>query len=303
MTVMIKVTAAPAAPKAPTLTSVLKRHGKALDDALVRGYNDGRAGRRQDERIKAIVVAVRVLFGFKARFAKMLTPPDSNIKLDKAKMVTFGLTLAHATLSAWNLCPWAGDCTKVCVLNNGNGRYSSVQRAWLWRTHFLAEHPEEAMYQIGYELGRAVRKHGAILFRPNVNSDVLWHVIAPSLGLLDGVNVYGYTKAPLAMLDMALLDAIGMHVAYSFNERSKMARVREHLANGGKVALVTNRKPTAPIDPDAVRLWLGVPDVPVVDADLTDEWMLADGAVVGDLSAKGDARGLIGVSDFIAVCY
>jgi hypothetical protein len=39
--------------------------------------------------------------------------------------------------------------------------------------------------------------------------------------------------------------------------------------------------------------------VAVVDADVTDEWMLPEGGIIGDLSAKGYARRLIGVSDFV----
>jgi len=49
-----------------------------------------------------------------------------------------------------------------------------------------------------------------------------------------------------------------------------------------------------------LREFFGVDDsVTVVDADKTDEWMLGDGGVIGDLSAKGMARRLIGVSDFV----
>ena len=66
------------------------------------------------------------------------------------------------------------------------------------------------------------------------------------------------------------------------------------LDRGGSVAVVTDRKPTAPI-----TQWS---TVPVVDADLTDEWIFRSG-VIGDLSAKGKARKLIGRSGFVHSHY
>ena len=95
----------------------------------------------------------------------------------------------------------------------------------------------------------------------------------------------------------------GIRVAYSWNENSNLRRVQSFLYSGGAVAVVTNRRPHDPIDKDAVRRAMGVgPEVEVVDADLTDEWMFGSG-VIGDLSAKGKARDLIGRSGFIVSAY
>ena len=286
----------------PLLTTALLETDRAERvRSFESGYSDGIAG-EQDTITADTITRHRVAVGFKPRVSDILTPPDANAKLDKGATPTYGLTLAHATLTAWNACPWSGVCaTNVCVLNNGKGRYSSVRNAWRWRTTFLAEDTATALYRIGYELGRAVRKHGAILFRPNVNSDVLWHRVIPTLGDLENVTTYGYTKNPAIMVGDGRIG--GIRYAYSMNENSNADRVREFVTNGGAVAVVTNRMPHAPINADRVRGSLWIPDsVAVVDADATDEWMLADN-VIGDLSAKGRARDLIGSNAFVRCCY
>lgn len=286
----------------PLLTTALLETDRAERvRSFETGYSDGIAG-EQDTITGETITRHRVAVGFKPRVSDILTPPDANAKLDKGATPTYGLTLAHATLTAWNACPWSGVCaTNVCVLNNGKGRYSSVRNAWRWRTTFLAEDTATALYRIGFELGRAVRKHGAILFRPNVNSDVLWHRVIPTLGDLENVTTYGYTKNPAIMVGDGRIG--GIRYAYSMNENSNADRVREFVTNGGAVAVVTNRMPHAPINPDRVRGSLWIPDsVAVVDADATDEWMLADN-VIGDLSAKGRARDLIGSNAFVRCCY
>lgn len=285
-----------------TLTTQILTNTTVTDRtrAFENGFRDANA-KRPDRTTGTICAHHRAALGFKNVAADMLTPPDANHKLEMASMHTFGLTLAHAALSEWNACPWAGDCTKVCVLNNGNGRYSSVQNAWRWRTNFLAQNPLEALYRIGWELGRAIRVKGEILFRPNVNSDLLWHKILPTLGQISEIHTYGYTKNPAVLLTDGVIG--GLRYAYSWNENSDAEKVRAFLYNGGTVALVTNRKPKSDIDKDMVREALSVcPSVHVADADVTDEWMFVPGTI-GDLSAKGKARELIGRSGFVMSAY
>lgn len=275
-----------------------QQHSTATrESSFVRGYSDGREGRGCDPAVLGSIITARVARGFNPRVSDLLTPPDANAKLLKGSVPTFGLTLAHADMSGHECCPWRGDCTKVCVISQGKGRYDSVRRAWLWRTDLFASDTLGALYRMGWELGRAVRREGRILFRPNVNSDVLWHRVIPSLGSTPGVAVYGYTKNPAVLATNGRVGSI--RYAYSMHERSNLARVANHLADGGAVAMVTDRRPGDPIDPDAVRAVLGVSDdIAVVDADATDEWLFASG-VIGDLSAKGRARALIGRSDFV----
>lgn len=284
-----------------TLSSRLTNE-PGLGIALIDGFERGRAGLKLTlSGVDRTVRACRERRGFAPLAADMLTAPKHNDKLESASVPSYGLTLAHEQIhERYNLCAWAGDCTKVCVLNNGNGRYDSVRRAWLWRTDFLADHPLLAMHSIGWELGRAVRKHGEILFRPDVNSDLSWHRFVPEMGSLPGVTVYGYSKNPALPHRYRALRDLGYHYAYSHNEGSNRDHERRLLESGGKIAVVTSRRKGEPVNVGRLREFFGA-DATVVDADATDEWMLADGAVIGDLSAKGKARQLIGRSDFVVV--
>ena len=287
-----------------SLTTHLQRVAPSLDAVFRAGVDAALAGVKPTDDY-AILAEVRGRHGFKCTPSPLLTAPTSNHKLDGAKVASYGLTLHHfrTVLDAadehdalsLNLCPSAGHCVKVCVLNNGNGRYDSVQRAWRWRTDLVARHPESFARVLAYELVRAVRKHGRILFRPNVNSDAAWELLLPSLvnGYLPGVTSYGYSKLPSTLEGDGWLGA-AYRVAYSWNERSDADAVSAFVARGGAVAVVTSRRKGS-----AVVTTLPFTASTIVDADITDEWMLSGSGVVGDLSAKGKARQLIGRSKFV----
>lgn len=268
---------------------------------LIEGYNAGRDRRGVPEWTERVMAQCRSERGFKAVVSDLLTPPSANHKLEGASVPSYGLTLAHEKLhERLNLCPWAGDCTRVCVLNTGHGAYDSVRRAWLWRTDMFWLYPQQAVWRMGWELGRAVRKHGRILFRPDVNSDLSWHRFLPELGALEGVSVYGYTKNPAIFTGHRMLKFWGFDYAYSHNESSHRDKETELLRQGGKIAVVTSREKGEPVNAQALRYFFCVDsDVDVVDADVSDEWMLSDRPVIGDLSAKGQARKLIGRSGFV----
>lgn len=249
----------------------------------------------------------RSLHGFAAQWTTILTEPGDNLKLDKAATPSYGITLQHYVVKSAvdgktrNLCPNAGDCTKVCVLDNGSGRYDTVQRARRWKTDFLAHDPFAFFVHLGWELARAVDKHNSILLRPNVNSDLEWEKIAPSLfdGSIFGPAIvsYGYTKLESVLATDGWL-APYYRVAYSWNERTiddgLQPLVSAFLKRGGSVAQVTDRKRYQPIhEPRSFK---------VVDADLTDEWIF-EMNTIGDLSAKGMARNLIGKSGFVVQTY
>ena len=292
------------------LTDHLLQTAPDLDATFRAGVDSARAGvyPRADFDV---VRAIRALHGFQSKVAPLLTPPDANHKLDGASVPSYGLTLYHfrsvmpergrsAPRLSINACPSAGHCVKVCVLNNGHGRWDSTKRAWLWRTELVARHPESFARILAWELVKAQRKHGAILFRPNVNSDVAWQRVLPSLtdGYVSGVTSYGYSKLPETLDGDGWLGST-YRVAYSWNERSDAERVSAFLARGGAVAVVSSRRKGASVT-DALPFDVG-PAWPlghVVDADSSDEWMLAS-SVVGDLSAKGKARELIGKSKFV----
>lgn len=287
----------------PALWRHLVQNADPWNEAFIEGYADGVWGDRLSEHHKGIISYFRLRHGFQCKHAPFLTAGETNHKLDGASVYTMGRTLAHADLSEYEACTFRGECTDPCVVGNGNGRYASTQRAWLWRTDLLATHPDVAGYVEGWELGRAVSKHGKILFRPDVNSDTrpwkwAWEYSTPSFRRR--VTVYGYSKDPSILGCADGMRANNFHYAYSWNERSNLERVRAHLAEGGNVAVVTSRRKGQEPNRRALRLMFG-DRVSVADADATDEWMLArrKHGIVGDLSAKGKARQLIGTSAFV----
>jgi hypothetical protein len=292
-----------------TMTDHLLPRAEAMQEHFSLGVRDWQDGERRLVRSFALdaYAAIRAKYGFAEIAADLLTEPSANEKLSKgAKRPAYGLTLQHHSVKLTsglrvNLCPWAGHCTKVCVLDNGNGAYPAVQRARLAKTQFLHSFPEWFAYLLGWELARAAAKFPdqGIDFRPNVNSDVEWERILPSMldgSLLPNVWCYGYTK------NQAILDGDGWvlpryRIAFSASERLGIENQRlwSFVYSGGVVAVVTNR--TKKRD---VEQW--APSALVVNADLTDEWIWKSG-VIGDLSAKGKARGLIGKSGFVACPY
>jgi len=295
------------------LTDHLERHAAKMDAAFRQGALDATPGAFRPhfppEREQALWLwaQVREEWGLAPR-APLLTPPDANAKLAKGVVPSYGLTLQHHVQRinpklVINACPNAGDCTKVCVLDNGNGGFQKVQLARRAKTAFLAEQPTAFSYLLGWELRRASEEQ-SILFRPNVNSDVAWERLLPSLTngdvFLGAVTSYGYSKRP------EVLDTdgwLGSHyrVAYSWSEKSDPQAVWEFLERGGSVAMVTSRRKGDFTQrqvhmPGADHLFIN--HYRHVDADLTDEWIFKEG-VVGDLSAKGRARRLIGSSGFV----
>lgn len=291
----------------PALWRHMQKNNAAWNAGFAEGWWRGLNGLLLRRHEKEQLAWMRCKHGFQNVYSPFLTAGETNHKLDGSSVYTLGRTLAHADMSDYEGCPFRGDCTCVCVLNNGNGRYASVQRAWLWRTALLAEHPDVAGFVEGWELGRAARKHGKILYRPDVNSETrpwLWAMSYSASAVASRVTVYGYSKDPtiLGVADSRRVE--NFNYAYSWNERSNLEKVRGHLAAGGNVAVVTSRRKGQEPNTRFLRDMFGS-KVTVADADVTDEWMLTNRkhGVVGDLSAKGKARSLIGVSEFVVVTH
>lgn len=290
--------------KRSDITRILAAAGvDANTAALFDGWNAYQSSpRRKSAAVResyAILATVRGQYGFDPVPAALLSPPKGNAKLAKGTLPAYGLTGQSHIMrmldgALLNGCTSAGHCTQVCVLNTGHGQRYSVQTARDYRSEFLAREPLHALRIIGYELARAAAKHAdtGIAFRPNVNFDVEWFVVVGNaLTELNGVRSYGYTKHENVMTEPHGLH----HVAYSWGETSNVVDIDAYLARGGNVAAVTDRRPG-----DAVTQWHAT--ARVVDADKTDEWMF-DRGVIGDLSAKGKARQLIGKSGFVREVY
>lgn len=297
-----------------TITETLLPQAAEMDGAFVNGARAQREGKHDPA-----LAWCRMLFqdereaeGFMRRLSPLLTPPAWNLKLDKGVTPSYGLTLQHTTTHirkrlSVNACPHAGDCMKVCVLDNGNGGFDSVQRARRAKTRFLINQPRAFSFLLGYELAMALDRHLAIRWRPNVNSDIRWEELIPSAfdgSVLGGhAWAYDYTKDADRVLAGNGNVAPFYRVSFSWNENADAGAVGQFLWRGGNVAVVTDRKKGDPL-PKALTLSSGgtnwIRYNHLVDADKTDEWMTnATGGVIGDLSAKGRARSLIGRSNFV----
>jgi hypothetical protein len=265
--------------KRPVLSFLLESKGEELDKA----FNEGVSGINIKES-RAVWKKFRIENGFSS-YADLLTLPSVQHKLKKSEIYTVGLTIQHANVSGIETCAWRGHCTSVCVLDNGNGRYSSVQKARNVKTQFLAKHPTDFLRILGSEIKKHSDENEKVLVRLNVNSDLRWYTNLPTLSnghpAMPNVHIYDYTKNP------AILHGDGMvgrkyRAVYSVNEKSDLARVRSFLTRGGTVAIVTNRKKNGKV----LDSYLGIP---VVDGDLSDDRYHEHGVWV-DLAAKGKAR-------------
>lgn len=290
----------------------------AVTEALCAGVRRDRAALCD---ARQVALGVRGVLGMHSQNVRLISRPGFQHKLDMSIVPSFGLTLHHHLMRSafthvdgrrpvFNACPSAGNCIRVCVLNNNFANAGLVQQGWRWRTELLASWPQAFFTLLGHELAVEIRRHGRILFRPNVNSDLEWERIAPAL--VDGsvfglaLKAYGYTKHDYVLAGDGWV-APQYRVAYSWNEHSGRDRVARFLARGGSVGVVTDRWYAAHGDKQPIRQW-GAPlhlGVPIVDADLGDEWMFTEG-VVGDLAFKPRTVALRQwglTTDFVVAAY
>lgn len=217
---------------------------------------------------------------------KLLTYPESQLKLGKSARPAVGITLAPADASGWNTCLWSTPlCRAACVLNTaGNARYTSVKDARIVKTRFLAEHPQAFVTLVAEELRRAVLKYGPVDFRPNIASDLRWERIAPALFAVPGVRVYDYTKAPANQR----VASENYRLVFSVSERDRSTdEALDYLRSGGNAAVVfaTLRGHDLP------ATWNGFD---VIDADVSDSRIDDPEGVIVGLRAKGAAVGIVG---------
>lgn len=228
--------------------------------------------------------------GFKNSAPDLFTHPANQAKLGKSDTYTLGLTLQHADVSGYETCAWRTEsCTATCVLDNGNGRYDRVQHARNVKTQFLAKYPRWFVILLVDEIMRTADTYDKVLVRMNVNSDLRWYEIIPSLFVgekrICNVDFYDYTKNPAILRGNGMvLPKYRLCFSLSENDSRRMNKVDNFVSNGGTVAVVTVRKKSE--QPPVV--WR---DKPVVDGDLTDDRFHERGVFV-DLSAKGKARKL-----------
>jgi hypothetical protein len=132
-----------------------------------------------------------------------------NMKTEKSSgegVLTAGLSLApHHTsgLHGFDVCPRASaECRQNCLgtTAGGNKQYpDTALSAKVFRTHFIAAHPEHAARLLDHEVGNHVKKAEKKGYkagvRLNVTSDIAWEHHAPDLmHRHPTAQFYDYTK-------------------------------------------------------------------------------------------------------------
>lgn len=220
---------------------------------------------------------------------KLLTTSNTKIKKgEKLGFMSFGIHLAPAKLSGFNVCKSASaGCAAACLNTAGMGVYSSVQAARIAKTKFFFSDKPAFLIQLVKEISAAVRKaekNGMKpAFRLNLTSDLPWEKIKLDgktvFQLFPKVQFYDYTKVPARMSSFLAGEfPKNYHLTFSRSE-SNGALVESVLQSRGNVAIVFRGA--------LPKRWRGFK---VVDGDLSDvRFKNGKGVVVG-LVQKGKAK-------------
>jgi hypothetical protein len=220
---------------------------------------------------------------------KLLTTANAKIrKGEKLGFQTFGIHLAPANLSGFNVCKDASaGCAASCLNTAGMGAFSNVQLARIEKTRLFFKDKALFMSQLIKEISSAVKsaqkKNLVSTFRLNLTSDLPWEKIK-----LNGKNIfemfpdcqfYDYTKTPERMTSFLAGEMPkNYHLTFSRSENNG-AIAESILKSGGNVAMVFRK--TLPSS------YLGAE---VVNGDETDlRFLDGKGKIVG-LVEKGKAK-------------
>ena len=249
------------------------------------------------------LAAFRSQYGYASRQFNLLTPPDANAKLRKTARPNYGLTLTpNQTLDvgafdipALNLCPWASKgCANACLAYSGHGSFNKTQFARQVRCASLFKYPREFGLLLGAELQRLSLKHGSLLFRPNVVSDLRIELVMPTalrvFARSRSIRVYDYTAWPMDKRDPYDGGRRLFHLTYSAKEAAHSSDV--YLANvlmaGNNVAMpfAVDREADLPkrytLNGDSFRVINGT-----ASDDRTDD---PEGVIVGLVAKKTPGR-------------
>lgn len=218
--------------------------------------------------------------------SRILSIPGSNTKLAKGSVPIYGLTLAPAGASGYQLCPWRSpECESACLgITAGRSKFSNVQQARIAKTMLLMQNPYGFMAQLYAELHKARAYHGYYkwAFRSNVLSDIPWESVAPQIYSFCRNN-YDYTKSferALRSVNHASISAhypLDLTLSYSGHNWDEC---EAYILQGGRAAMVFSILKGDPL-PEEYRGY------PVIDGDINDlRFIDAHGIIVG-LRAKG----------------
>lgn len=243
-------------------------------------------------------------------FARMKLLTTSNTKIKKGEKLgwlSFGIHLAPASLSGFNVCKDASaGCAAACLNTAGMGVFSNVQQSRIEKTRLFFKDKNAFMSQLVKEISAAIKKAAKQgmnpCFRLNLTSDIPWEKVKFNdqtiFEIFPQVRFYDYTKNPERMTafiasqtppqtwagNMAWVHNGGRdwpknyHLTFSRSE-SNWQVVDSILKSGGNVAMVFRKS--------LPSQFMGLP---VVNGDETDlRFLDASGVIVG-LVEKGLAK-------------
>lgn len=223
---------------------------------------------------------------------RLLSAGTSNAKTAKNSIKTFILYIAPATKNYLNrnLCPWAGNCAKVCLDEAGRGKFSNVQLARINKANYFVEDKETFVQQLAGEIiketEKAYRKGEKIAFRLNGTSDIDFVYYLQKYAGLDIATLaptaifYDYTKGIKRALRYK--DHSNYIVTFSRAENNHVETLTAIKA-GLNVSAVFNTPKDQPLPAN----YMGAK---VLDGDASDIVMLYNKGVILGLRAKGPAR-------------
>ena len=220
---------------------------------------------------------------------KLLTTANAKIrKGEKIGFKTFGIHLAPASLSGFNVCKDASaGCAASCLNTAGMGAFSNVQLARIEKTRLFFKNKVAFLAQLIKEIAAAIKsaeKQGlTAVFRLNLTSDLPWEKIKlndkTAFQLFPQVTFYDYTKSPERMTAF-LAGEMPKNYHLTFSKSETNGAIAESiLKSGGNVAMVFRKS--------LPSKWLGAE---VINGDETDLRFLDGAGKIIGLVEKGKAK-------------
>lgn len=222
---------------------------------------------------------------------KILTNPTANAKINKSTKKgfwTYGIHLAPAKLSGFNVCAWASKgCASACLNTAGRGRMTPIQESRIKKTKWFYNDRENFMLQLVKEIGNAIKlalkKSQTPCFRLNLTSDLAWESQkfngVKIMEIFPNVQFYDYTKSVKRMEKyLAGKFPSNYHLTFSRSE-SNADETEKVLSLGGNVAAVFRKS--------LPKTWNGYK---VINGDETDLRFLDEKNIIVGLVEKGLAK-------------
>jgi hypothetical protein len=209
-------------------------------------------------------------------------------KGEKKGFTTYGIHLAPASLSGFNVCDSSSaGCRWACLNTAGRGAMTSVQRARIKKTLFFFKDKQKFLAELWAEITKSIKssaKKGMTpCFRLNLTSDLPWEKIKFNgqsvMEAFPDVQFYDYCKSPERMTKFVNGEMpANYHLTFSRSETNG-AIALAFLRSGGNVAMVFRKSLPA--------TYFGHE---VIDGDETDlRFLDGKGKIVG-LKEKGLAK-------------